>query len=161
MKTQKCSVLIANWRSGEKEAVPKIPGLTEDKLCLILPLLPSHGLWTQHWETRGVIPKRLSFHHSAECSLKVEIKFRWEIRDESYISCKLAVWTETQTQTPMLVWYFTTRYSTNHCGSSLHGKDIQNIVETILCSTELMAKGSPDNWSTRSYPWQPDQIYRE
>lgn len=99
-----------------------MPGLIDDnhvKFSLYfhphhaLAFYKSHESWNQHWEYRGVTPKWLSFHHSAEWDLKVEIKFNWEIRDESYISSKLAVWTETQTQMPVIFWYSTPRYGTN------------------------------------------------
>lgn len=97
-----------------------MPGLTGDNLNQILypnlhdlAFYKTHGPWAQQWEKRGIIPKWLSFHHSAERGLKVEIKFSWEIRDESRIYCKPAVWTKTQTQTPIIFWYSITRYGTN------------------------------------------------
>lgn len=85
-----------------------------------------YSLPMDYWEKRGVTPKWLSFHHAAERSLKVEIKFGWEIRDESYISCKLAMWTEIVAQTPVIFWYSATRYDPRLCGFSLHEKDLRN-----------------------------------
>ena len=123
IKSQKNSVLIGNWRSDEKEGAPE--DARTDR-CQPMPNTPStlspkdlafykfHGSWTQHWENTGIIPKWLWFHHSVEWGLKVEIKFNREIRDKSSIYCKLAVWTKTQTQTPVIFWYSTTRYGTNH-----------------------------------------------
>lgn len=114
IKTQMYSVLIDNSRSDE-ETVLEDAGTNRWQPMPNSPFIPtpampwhfhkSHEPWTQHWEYRGVTPKWLSFHHSAEWDLKVEIKFSWEIRDENYISCKLAVWTKTQTQTLVICWY--------------------------------------------------------
>lgn len=131
IKTQKYSVLLDNWRSDEKDDAPE--GARTDR-CQPMPNSPStpspkdlalykfHGSWTQHWENTGKIPKWLCFHHSIEWGLKVEIKFNREIRDASYIYCKLAVWTKTQTQTPIIFWCSSTRYGTNHCSLFSVGK---------------------------------------